>query len=42
MYSETVSGTEAMSFLEVMHSMKHAAQESGQPSCCGCDQQHDA
>jgi len=27
----------AMSFLEVMHSMKHKAQESGAPSCCGCD-----
>jgi hypothetical protein len=28
---------EPMSFLEVMHSMKHQAQESGQPACCGCD-----
>jgi hypothetical protein len=27
---------EAMSFLEVMHYMKHAAQESGVASCCAC------
>jgi len=34
---EAVSG-EAMSFLEVMHHMKHVTQESGSPACCGCDQ----
>jgi hypothetical protein len=27
----------AMSFLEVMHSMKHQSQETGAPACCGCD-----
>jgi hypothetical protein len=26
------------SFLEVMHTMKHSAQESGAPACCGCAQ----
>jgi hypothetical protein len=29
---------EAMSFLEVMHHMKHQTQESGSPSCCLCAQ----
>jgi len=36
---EAVSG-EPMSFLEVMHHMKHLSQVNGEPSCCGCaDQQ---
>jgi len=35
---ETVTG-EAMSFLEVMHHMKHQSQITGEPACCGCDQQ---
>jgi hypothetical protein len=30
-------GGEPMSFLEVMHSMKHQTQEAGAPACCGCD-----
>jgi hypothetical protein len=34
---EAVSEDMTPSFLEVMHHMKHVAQVTGQPACCGCD-----
>jgi len=34
---ETVTGEEPMSFLEVMHTFKHAEAITGEKQCCGCD-----
>jgi len=34
---EAVSEEMTPSFLEVMSHMKHVAQETGAPACCGCD-----
>jgi len=33
---EAVEGSETMSFLEVMHTIKHRSQEQGEQQCCAC------
>jgi hypothetical protein len=33
---ESTEGAETMSFLEVMHTIKHRSQEQGEQQCCAC------